>query len=1207
MNKAVIKKFAIEARKKLMASVSDKAGMLGVTEWECSEPINKGADYEIYKTAAGTEVTLNKKKSEQRRILVNQIQERGYEAVIEEVAYTWFNRICAIRFMEINDYLPSRVRVLSSEKEGKNEPDLVTLAPDVDLDFTDREKEYIIEAKMNNKLDDLFRMLFIKQCNKLHEVLPELFEETEDYTEMLLSISFTNKDDIIYMLVNGEDGIPEADFNVTTADENGEVSGQVEIIGWLYQYYNTELKDDTFAKLKKNIKITKERIPAATQLFTPDWIVRYMVENSIGRLWIEHLKSLDPCLDDKETAERFGWKYYLPEAEQDGEVNIKLIEIRTSYKELRPKDIKCIDPCMGSGHILIAMFDVLMDIYKSAGYSEREAAFDIIENNIYGLDIDKRAYQLAYFAVMMKGRGYNRRLFHGRDNIKPEPKIYAVIESNNITKTHMKYFGNSLNSMDRNLAIQQMDYLLDVFCDAREYGSILMIENCNWDVLKRFVNELFVDGQVSFDSLGIDFTQTMLSRIINISQALCNKYECVITNPPYMALGGSSNLLSSYAKEHYPNSKSDLFAIFIEKCGQMTGVGKYFAMITQHSWMFLSSYEELRKSFLNYSIINMCHLGTRAFEEIGGAVVQTTAFVYRKQKLSNWKSKFVRLLDYQSQYEKEREFLNNLKKNTSVINIDKLSCIEGVPLAYWITDAELNALKNKSLVCHTISDGQNKTGDNNTYLREHWEVCSEDVGVGKKWLLYAKGGAYRKWAGNLLEVIDWSEAARKHYRESSACRILKDYLWYKRGITWGIIAQIGFRLLPEDATFDMQGSSVFLTDDDEFYRVIAFLNSKVAYQFLNIFNTTLSFQIRDIRNLPYIADEINQYKSEIESLAKKCIEISSAEWNSYETAWNYMKHPFIQNGSTLLAISYENWEKLCNNRFNELKKNEENLNRIFIEIYGLENDISPYVDEKDVSIKRAEKERDVKSFISYAVGCMFGRYSLDIEGIVNSGGNLSNDRYKTYKPKWDNIIPVTDEEYFENDIVAKFIEFVEIVYGKENIEENLRFISEAINVSGTTSREKLRTYFLKDFIYDHNRMYQKRPIYWLFDSGKENGFKAMIYMNRYNEDIVGCVRTEYLHKMQEYVEGAIRTAEYVLLNSSFVMEKSKATKLIGKYTKQLAETRIYDEAMAHIANKRVGINLDDGVCNNYQKFQNVEIAREGKKAMIVNLLTSLKI
>lgn len=491
MNKNAIKKFAIEARTKLLASVTDKAGMLGITEKSCSEPITKGADFEVYQTTAGIEVTLNKRQCEQRRRLVSQIESRGFEAVVEEVAYTWFNRICAMRFMEVNDYLPNRVRVLSSEKEGKMEPDLVTEAPDVDLDLTAQEKEEIINWKLSGTSEDtdkLYCKLFLKQCHQLHDILPGLFEADSDYMELLFGISYTNKDDVIYMLVNPETGIPENDFNVSALDEEGNPTGQVEIIGWLYQYYNTELKDDTFAKLKKNVKITKERIPAATQLFTPDWIVRYMVENSVGRIWIEHLRAVDPTTDEKATAERFGWKYYLPEAEQEEEVNVKLAEIRTTYKDLKPTDITCSDPCMGSGHILIAMFDVLMDIYESAGYDKREAAFEIVEHNIHGLDIDQRAYQLAYFAVMMKGRGYNRRFLRGRDG-KPEPKVYAITESNEINRNHLKFFGTHLSEMERNLAVMQIEGLLDTFIDAREYGSILNVDACDWDVLERFVED----------------------------------------------------------------------------------------------------------------------------------------------------------------------------------------------------------------------------------------------------------------------------------------------------------------------------------------------------------------------------------------------------------------------------------------------------------------------------------------------------------------------------------------------------------------------------------------------------------------------------------------------------------------------------------------------------------------------------------------------
>lgn len=603
MNKNAIKKFAIAARRRLIDSVTDRAGMIGITAEGISEPVTKGAGFEVYKTSAGTEITLTLEQSDQRRQLKKQIESRGFGAVVEEVAYTWFNRICAIRFMEVNDYLPNRVRVLSSEKDGKMEPDIVTRALEAELDLAEKDRQAIIDLKMSGQPEDadkLYRMLFLKECHLLNEILPELFkaDEDSDYMEILFGISYANKDDVIYMLVNQDTGIPEEDFNVSAEDEEGNLIGQVEIIGWLYQYYNTELKDDTFAKLKKNIKITKKRIPAATQLFTPDWIVRYMVENSVGRIWIEHLRAIHPDTDEKAAAESFGWKYYLPEAEQEEAVNVKLAEIRTTYKDLKPTDITCIDPCMGSGHILIAMFDVLMDIYESAGYDKREAAFEIVENNIHGLDIDQRAYQLSYFAVMMKGRGYNRRFLRDRDR-KPEPKVYAIEESNDIDRSHLNFFGNHLSEKERSLVMTQMEGVLDTFIDAKEYGSILNVEAYDWDLLERFVEDYESERQIGFDDMGSDKTQDNLRRLIKVAKNLGQKYDAVVTNPPYMGLkSGMSEKLAKKVKKNYFDSKNDLYAVFIQKSLQMTKSAGFIGMITQHSWMFQASFEKIRKTIL---------------------------------------------------------------------------------------------------------------------------------------------------------------------------------------------------------------------------------------------------------------------------------------------------------------------------------------------------------------------------------------------------------------------------------------------------------------------------------------------------------------------------------------------------------------------------------------------------------------------------------
>lgn len=1297
MNKAAIKRFAIEARNKLRNSVTDKAGMLGITPEECSGPVTTGPDFKVYQTAAGTEVTLNKSQCELRKKLVDKIAERGFDAVVEEVAYTWFNRICAIRFMEVNDYLPSRVRVLSSEKKStvsglvKNEPDLVTMAPDVDLPFTEEEREKIYDLKMKGTIaasDELFQKLFIKQCNALHEILPELFEETQDYTELLLDISYANKDDVIYMLVNQEDGIPEADFNVTSVNEQGEVTGQVEIIGWLYQYYNTELKDDTFAKLKKNIKITKERIPAATQLFTPDWIVRYMVENSVGRIWIDHLRALDPSVNEKETAEKFGWKYYLPEAKQEESVDVKLAEIRSNYKDLKPTDILCIDPCMGSGHILIAMFDVLMDIYTSTGYSEREAAFEIVEHNIHGLDIDQRAYQLAYFAVMMKGRGYNRRFFRGRDDVKPMPKVYAIAESNDISRSHLSLFGQSMDTKQRETAKEQMEYLLDTFKDGREYGSILNVEECDWELLQDYVEDLNMEGQfngpsdiqgqIAFDSNKSDETQKSLRLLIKVAKNLGQKYDAVVTNPPYMGASGMGAKLSKYVKDNFADSKSDLFAVFIEKCGQMAKKNGYQAMITQHAWMFLSSFEKLRSKLLMLDTVNMAHLGARAFEEIGGEVVQTTSFVMRKSRENGYKGVYCRLIEPTSQKGKEDMFLADDNQYEAVQ--DNFEKIPGSPVAYWVSDV-IRSIFRENTNMDTKADVVNGlfTCNNRLFLKLWHEVkfnsiflkchsAKECIVDERKWYPYNKGGDFRKWYGNHEYVVNFKhfgeEIAEYRVYSGQSASFPGQSFYFRESISWSFISSenFGIRYYPEGFVFDIAGSSVFPKNRDNIFSLLAVLGSRITIYLLKLLNPTMNYQVGNIRNLPIIESILSDKK--INKLALDNITLSKLDWDSFEISWDFRTHPLLRQSDTMylswenkgnvydvskeakdipfkhyIKLAYDSWENECNNRFAQLKANEEELNRIFIDIYGLQDELTSEVEDKDVTVRKADLGRDIRSFISYAVGCMFGRYSIDKGGLMVAGQPFESVYFEatapragtgvagapgdyvptgefyvktedctkqcTYNPDRDNIIPITDEEYFSDDIVGKFVEFVETVYGKDTREENLDFIAQALGNKGNSSREVIRNYFIKDFYKDHLKVYQKRPIYWLFDSGKQNGFKALIYMHRYDADTVGRVRTDYLHRAQNYVETAMKSAEYTIENTSVASEKSKAMKAVSKYTKQLAEMQTYDQAIAHVANQRIEIDLDDGVKVNYAKFQGVEVAQEGKKALKVDLLAKI--
>lgn len=1210
MNKNAIKKFAIDARNKLIASVTDKVGMLGITPDNCSEAITKGADFEVYKTAAGTEVTLNKKQCEQRRKLVDQIHARGFETVVEEVAYTWFNRICAIRFMEVNDYMyPVRVRVLSSEKEGKNEPDVVTMAPDIDWDFTDKEREEIIDAKMNNRLDDLFRMLFIKQCNLLHEVLPGLFEETEDYTEMLLNISFTNEDDVIRMLV---DGIDEKDFNITTVDEDGKAAGQVEIIGWLYQYYNTEPKNKAFAK---KAKITKEEIPAVTQLFTPDWIVRYMVENSLGRMWVEG--HLDDELKSK-------WKYYLDEAEQEESVQQELDKIKAEYATLKPEDIKLIDPCMGSGHILVYAFDVFMQIYENAGWSQRDAAQSIIQNNIYGLDIDDRAAQLSYFAVLMKARQYDRRIL----TRGIEPNVYAVQESNGINRGQLKYFGAGLTDAEKNVAVSQMEGLLNTLNDAKEYGSLLNVEDYDWELLEKFVENTDTESQISFDTFGLDETAEQLKQLIRIGKVMAQKYEIVATNPPYAGTSNLSAKMNNFVKKNYPDSKADLFAVFIERCGEMLKKNGYQAMITQHAWMFLTSFERLRIKLQQWTIVNMAHLGARAFDEIGGEVVQTISFVFKNIYVKNYKGIYCRLIEPMTQVGKEKMFLD--KQNQYNVTQDDFKKIPGNPIAYWVGIRVINVFEKSIPLMEIGKPCQGLiTGDVSRFVRKWYECSREKLSIpfknDNKWYPYNNGGEYRRWYGNNEDVVNWENNGYeimnfKDEKGKLRSRPQNVSYYFKEGATWTAISSgtLSVRYFGEGTIFSNAGMALF-GDKNTLLYLIALLNSKVTQLYLAIYNGGLNYNQGNIATLP-----IMKNKDELViGYAKKCIELEKVDWDSFETSWNFKCHPLIPNIRGVWDIEemkndrdnlpqrlyieacFDTWQEVCDNRFHQLKVSEEELNRIFIDIYGLQDELTPEVENKDITVRKADLDRDIRGFISYVVGCMFGRYSLDAEGLVYAGGEWDECKYLTYIPDGDNCIPITDEEYFSDDIVNRFVEFVKTVYGADTLEENIDFIANALGNRGDTSREVIRNYFLKDFYADHLKVYQKRPIYWLFDSGKQNGFKALIYMHRYDADTVGRVRTDYLHKAQKYVETAMQSAQYTIDNATSASEKSKATKAVTKYTKQLAEMKIYDEAIAHVANQRIEIDLDDGVKVNYAKFQGVEVAQEGKKALKIDLLAKI--
>ncbi|MGI6064263.1 BREX-1 system adenine-specific DNA-methyltransferase PglX, partial [Blautia sp.] len=873
------------------------------------------------------------------------------------------------------------------------------------------------------------------------------------------------------------------------------------------------------------------------------------------------------------------------------------------------------DPCMGSGHILIAMFDVLMDIYESAGYDKREAAFEIVEHNIRGLDIDQRAYQLAYFAVMMKGRGYNRRFLRGRDG-KPEPKVYAIAESNGINRNHLQFFGTHLSEMERNLAVMKIEGLLDTFKDAREYGSILNVDACDWDVLERFVEDLGTAGQISFESVGSEETQEQLRKLVRVAKNLGQKYDAVVTNPPYMGASNMNPVLSKFIKDNYADYKSDFFSAFIIKCSSMAKTQGYLGFLTPYVWMFIQSYEKLRQYlFTKATIQTLIQFEYSAFEE---ATVPICTFVFKNAYVDK-KGCYLRLTEFRGGMEVQRqkalEAINDHKCGFYYEqNAKQYSKIPGSPVTYWVGKETYNAYES----CQNLGKYMNcKSGimtGSDKYIALWFELSiqnikfdcktAEDMGE-YRWFPLNSGGDYRLYFGNNLKVVNlWHDGVEirnnvKNYRLRE-----KEY-YFKKGITWGRItsSSIAFREVIDGSLFGDAGPIGFIPEERERRYILGFLCSKIALYLLTATNPTLNYQVRDIENLPMKFSQ--EYLEEVNAIVSENIKYEQQDWDSFETSWDFQYHPLLRKVSTI-PEAFEQWQTECDERFNQLKVNEEELNRIFIDIYGLQDELTPEVEDKDITVRKADLSRDIRSFISYAVGCMFGRYSLDEEGLIYAGGEWDSSRYQTFIPDVDNCIPITDEEYFSDDIVGRFVEFVKTVYGPDTLEENLDFIANALGNKGDTSREVIRNYFLKDFYADHLKIYQKRPIYWLFDSGKQNGFKALIYMHRYDADTVGRVRTDYLHRAQKYVETAMQSAQYTIDNATSASEKSKATKAVTKYTKQLAEMKIYDEAIAHIANKRIEIDLDDGVKVNYAKFQGVEVAQEGKKALKVDLLAKLK-
>ena len=868
MNKTAIKNFAVWARVVLIEAVKQRAYEYAITEGGANDPALASIGGRL----------LSATEREQRRALIGEVEKKGYAQAMEEAAYTWFNRFIALRFMEVNGYLPSRVRVFTNS-DGEFRPEILKEAANVEIDGLDREKVIGLLDSQDN--EGLYKYLIITQCNALGVGLPGMFGKIADRTELLFPANLLRDGSVIDRMVSD---IPEDDWR-----------DAVQIIGWLYQYYNSELKDDTFAGLKKNIKISKERIPAATQLFTPDWIVRYMVENSLGRIYIGWQLSAEAGLTEAERAEkergiaeRMGWRYYLPEAEQTPEVRRQLESICTA-SENSLTALKFIDPCMGSGHILVYAFDVFMQMYTAEGWSERDAAKSIVENNLFGLDIDGRAGQLSYFAVMMKARKHNRRaLSSGAAGIIPN--VYAICESNYISRSAADDFCGG------DAAVRaEFEKLCGVMKDAKEYGSILSTNGIDFDLLLARC-----DGYADEVHLYMNEVNEDIVPLIKTARLLAQEYDVVCTNPPYMGSSGMGTRLADYVKKNYPDSKSDLFAVFIERCGHMAKKNGYQAMITQHAWMFLSSFEKLRTKLLAVDIVNMAHLGARAFEEIGGEVVQTTSFVICKSHIADYKGEYCRLIEPTTQQGKEDMFLAG--ENRYAADQSNFSKIPGAPVAYWVSDivpliyTENPTLEKLADVKHGLS-----TGKNEMFVRLWEEVAWTKVDTSitsrdqiatspAKWFPYNKGGEFRKWYGNADYVLWYNLEGQAKMASLSGHRHDGKDRYFQEGITWSFISSsnFGVRYTPPGFAFDVAGSSMFF-DRDIIKYVTGLLCSCLGTFFMSIQNPTLNFQVGNLKNVPVLIKE----QSAVEERVDSCINTSKQDWDAYETSWDFKRNPLV--------------------------------------------------------------------------------------------------------------------------------------------------------------------------------------------------------------------------------------------------------------------------------------------------------------------------
>ncbi len=1173
MNKTVLKNFVTNARKELIDKVKAKAFKVGITEENIKKAQFESSDA-IY--IDGKQLSAAEKK--QREKLILRINEIGYRQVIEEVAYTWFNRFTALRFMEVNNYLPTKVRVLSSSNSGSSEPDIIREALRVDLDI---DKEWVYELKLNNKTEELFSYLVIKQCSSLNKVLPFMFETIDDYKEILFPEGLLVKESFLQKMTD-----------IKVIDES--YWENVEIIGWLYQFYNS---DEKIRVNKETGRHKKEEIPFITQLFTPEWIVKYMVQNSLGRLWIEsHPENNDLIFD---------WKYYF----QNNNKNFDFDELLTPYvdKQLRVEDIKCLDPAMGSGHILVYLFEVLYEIYIKCGYMEREIPKLIIENNLFGLDIDDRAYQLACFSLIMKALKYNSRFLRIIEREGIIINLASVQETNCFNNNDIAYFADE----EKGDKYNKTSEFIEQFRDAKIYGSLLKVDQFDVEFFKNRLEDIiqnpveYLDQVESRDKITAYFNNWILQAVI-----MSQNYNVVITNPPYIGSRRMNDKLVKLLNEKYSDSKVDTCTAFMEMDHYLKKNG-FLAMVNQHSWMFTSSFSALREKIIRTKTIDtMLHLGSGAFEEIGGEVVQSTAFVLRNTAIENFNGDYIRVVDYRNSSEKELRTIESAidvtAKDRFLEDINKFTSILEKPIAYWASDDLLNAF-NKSLPVGQIAEPKAglSTGNNPYFQKEWFEVEFLKIGFNykniketetglHKWFPCNSGGDFRKWYGNNEVVVNWenngNEIRNFKFENGKLRSAPRNTEWFfKEGLTWTKISSGNFAVRYKEPgfIFDDTGRSAFTEDPKLIKIIIGLFCSKLAFEILKILNPTMSFTNGDIYRVPFLNDEIRAYSKEIVQLVNANIDIGKKEWDSFETSWNFKKHPFLIYNSEMnnIEVAYKEWSNQSLYWIHEMKHNEETLNSIFIDLYGIQNELTPTVDESNITLRKADIYTDVRSFISYAVGCLFGRYSLDEEGIVYAGGHFNPEKYRKFIADKDNIVPIFSGAYFEDDMVSRLIDFIKVSFGELSLAENLEFVAKILGKKNSeTSKEAITRYFLNDFYKEHLQTYRKKPIYWLFTSGKQKAFNCLIYMHRYDKSTLSRIRTDYLHELQIRLDAGRKVLLHTINGEGNKKEISHAKKELKSLELKIEELRAYDEKLHHMADMQIEINLDEGVAVNYAKL-----------------------